>query len=194
MSRIDFGWCIFENVEERFLSMFLHAWTRSCIRILYSCLILEALHTWEWSCVCGVLSMYVGFDPRTWDAWQKFYSAHSHLLFIYFTSTCNLNTLFFFFFHFCIQLSLYPSFYLHSYIKTSYFLNSAWIRNLISPSFFIQSSSPYVGRGSTNKVVEWYNLLVHETRGYIQEAGFEPIIALLSKMAKRLYRGHHPWS
>ena len=61
----------------------------------------------------------------------------------------------------------------------------------MSPSFFIQSSPPYVGRGSTNKVVEWYNLLVLETRGYIQEAGFEPIIGLLSKMAKRLYRGHH---
>ena len=27
--------------------------------------------------------------------------------------------------------------------------------------------------------MEWYNLLVLETRGYIQEAGFEPIIGLL---------------
>ena len=47
--------------------------------------------------------------------------------------------------------------------------------------FFLQSSSPYIGRGSTNKVVEWYNLLVPETMGYIWEAGFEPIIGLLSK-------------
>ena len=45
--------------------------------------------------------------------------------------------------------------------------------------FFGQSSSLYAGRGSTNKVVEWYNLLVPETRAYIQEVGLEPIIGLL---------------
>ena len=28
-------------------------------------------------------------------------------------------------------------------------------------------------------MVEWYNLLVPETRGYIREASFEPIISLL---------------
>ena len=50
---------------------------------------------------------------------------------------------------------------------------------MLSPSFFLQSSSPYVGRGSTNKVVEWYNILVLETKAYIREAGFEPIIGLL---------------
>ena len=46
---------------------------------------------------------------------------------------------------------------------------------------FLHSSSPYAGRGSTNKVVEWFNLLVPETRGYMQEAGFEPISGLLPK-------------
>ena len=30
-------------------------------------------------------------------------------------------------------------------------------------------------------MVEWYNLLVPETRAYIQEAGFEPIFSLPSK-------------
>ena len=43
----------------------------------------------------------------------------------------------------------------------------------------MQSSSTCVGRGSTNKVVEWYNLLVLETRAYIQEVGFKPILSLL---------------
>ena len=45
--------------------------------------------------------------------------------------------------------------------------------------FCLQSSSPYAGKGSTNKVVEWYNLLDPETRGYIREASFEHIIGLL---------------
>ena len=45
--------------------------------------------------------------------------------------------------------------------------------------FFLQSSSPYTGKGSANKVIEWYNLLVLETKVYIREAGFKPIIGLL---------------
>ena len=36
MSRIDFGWCFFENVKELLLSMFLHVWARACLRNLYS--------------------------------------------------------------------------------------------------------------------------------------------------------------
>ena len=43
----------------------------------------------------------------------------------------------------------------------------------------MQSSSPYAGKGSTNKVVEWYNLLVPKSRAYIWEAGFKPILSLL---------------
>ena len=50
--------------------------------------------------------------------------------------------------------------------------------NLMS-SFFLQSSSPYVGRGNTNKMVEWFNVLAPETRGNIREASFEPIIGFL---------------
>ena len=46
-------------------------------------------------------------------------------------------------------------------------------------SSFLQSSSPYAGRGSTNKVVEWYNLLVPEIRVHIWEVGSKPIIGLL---------------
>ena len=36
MSRIDFGCCIFENVEELLLSVFLRVWARACVRCLYS--------------------------------------------------------------------------------------------------------------------------------------------------------------
>ena len=46
---------------------------------------------------------------------------------------------------------------------------------------FLQSSSPYASRGSTNKVVEWFILLAPKTRGYVREVGFEPIISLLPK-------------
>ena len=49
--------------------------------------------------------------------------------------------------------------------------------NDISP--FLQSSFSYAGRASTNKVVEWFNFLALETRGYVREAGFKPIISLL---------------
>ena len=38
MFRIDFGSCILENIEELLLSMFLHAWTRACVRNLDSCI------------------------------------------------------------------------------------------------------------------------------------------------------------
>ena len=62
-----------------------------------------------------------------------------------------------------------------------YILNFTGIMNLMS-SFFLQSSSVYDGKGSTNKVVEWFNLLVPKTRGYIWEVGFEPIISLLPEM------------
>ena len=46
-------------------------------------------------------------------------------------------------------------------------------------SSFLQSSSLYASRRSITKVVEQYNLLVPETKAYIQEAGFEPIIDIL---------------
>ena len=46
-------------------------------------------------------------------------------------------------------------------------------------SSFLQSSSLYASRRSITKVVEQYNLLVPETKAYIREAGFEPIIDIL---------------
>ena len=179
MFRIDFGWCILENVEELNLFVFLCAWAWACVcslkSQLYSCIrksVLEALHTWEWACVRGVLSAYAGFDLHTYDVWQKSYSAHFHLFFICFTSNPNKP-----FCHLCTWISPYPSFYLHFYIEKIIF--HQFCLNEESNLFFLQSSSPCVGRGSTNTVVEWYNLFVPKTRAYIQEPGFEPIIGLL---------------
>ena len=120
MFRIDFGWCMLENVKELLMFVFLHLWAWACVLSLdsYVCsFVLEALHTWEWACV-RKFPAYIGFDPRMWDAWQKPYSANFHFFFIYFTSICNLNTLFC---HFCTWIPLYPSLYLHSCIENIIF-------------------------------------------------------------------------
>ena len=187
MSRIDFGWCIFENVEDLLLFVFLHAWAwawawvRSlylCVRIsvlVYVVLFLRlyvrrnglayagsCLHTWVLTCVRETLGKSPPLPIFTY--------------FSFVSLPCAILTHFFVILH--PHISLYHSFYLHSCIKTSYFPNSSWTRNLMSTSF-LQSSSPYVGRGSTNKVVEWYNLLVLEIRVYIWEVGSKPIIGLL---------------
>ena len=122
----------------------------------------SCLRTWALTCVRETL----GRSP--------FLPIFTYFSFV--SLPCAILTHFFVIFAFCI--SLYHSFYLHSCIKASYFPNSAWIRNLMSSSF-LQSSSPYAGRGSTNKVVEWYNLLVPEIRVYIWEVGSKPIIGLL---------------
>ena len=150
--------------------VFMHTQLYSCIRRY----VLESLRMWEWTGVRRVLSTCVGFDPRTWDALQKPYSAHFHLFFNHFTSICNSNTPFH---HSCIWNSLYH-FFIFILHQNTISLNFTWIMNLIS-SFFLRSSSKYIGSRSTNKVVEWFNLLAPETRDYIQEASFEPIISLL---------------
>ena len=72
-------------------------------------------------------------------------------------------------------------FYLHFYIEKIIFHQFCLNEESNLFFFFLQSSSPCVGRGSTNTVVEWYNLFVPKTRAYIQEPGFEPIIGLLSE-------------
>ena len=57
-----------ENVEKLLLSVLLHAWAGACVRSLDSCLhnaVLAYVGLFLRLCVCGVLSTYVGFDPRT---------------------------------------------------------------------------------------------------------------------------------
>ena len=154
--------------------MFLHAWAQAYICSLHSCIcrfVLAYASMFLRFCVrgnklayAGVLSACVGLDLCTWDAWQKPCSAHFHLFFTRFTSLCNANT---YFCYLCIWISLHHSFYLHLCITIPFSSNFTWIMNLMTPFPFLQLSSLYVGRGSTNKVVEWFNLLALETRGYV---------------------------
>ena len=149
---------------------------------LYSCIhnsVLKALVTWEWACIRVVLSAYMGLDLRTWDVWQRPYFAHFHSFFDCFTPICNPNNSFLSFLH----LNVTVSFFLSSFFYQNIIFFSKFCLNQESNVIFLflQPSFPYVGRGSTNKVVEWCNLLVPKTRAYIWEAGFEPIIDLLLK-------------
>ena len=182
MFKIDFGWCMLENVEKLLLFVLLHAWAQAYVCSLDSCLhntVLAYVGLFLRLCIRGVLSMYVGFDPRTWDVWQKPCSAHFHFFFIYFTSICNFNTPLC---HFSLEFHYILPFIFILASKTLFFYQFCLNQESNVIFFlFLQSSSPYTGKGSINKVVEWYNLLVTETRAYIQEAGFEPIIGLLLK-------------
>ena len=171
-----------ENVEELLLFVLLCAWAGVYVRSLHSCIwrsILAYVGLFLRLCICGNRPAYAGSCLLMWDAWQRPYSA-------YFTSFSLVSLLYailthFFFCHFCIWPSPYPSLYLHSCIENIIFHQFCLNQESNIILSFLQSLSPYVGRGSTNKVVEWYNLLVLETRAYIQEASFEPIIGLLPK-------------
>ena len=140
MFRIDIGWCKLMSKNCFCLCSCMHgleiadaSWNHAYIALF--------LH----SQLCSWGFAYVGVGLRTrgsvcirglWPAYvrclAKALLCPFSLFFIYFTSMCNPNTPFC---HFYTRISLYASFYLHSYIKTSFFLNYAWIRNLMSFSF-----------------------------------------------------------
>ena len=143
MSRIDFGWCLLENVEELLLSMFLCAWARACVCNLYSCVhssVLAYAGVFLSFCVRGNGPTYAGSCLCAW-ALTRVHEMPSRSLalsiftafFNRFTSTCNFNA---YSCHFCTQLSLYHSFHLHSHIKTPHFLNLSSIMNLMTSFFF----------------------------------------------------------
>ena len=57
-----------ENVEKLLLFVLLHAWAQAYVCSLDSCLhntVLAYVGLFLRLCIRGVLSMYVGFDPRT---------------------------------------------------------------------------------------------------------------------------------
>ena len=64
-------------------------------------------------------------------------------------------------------------------LKICFHCSLIQIANLTSPYSFLQDMSPYSGRGSTNKVAEWYGELVKATKAHIRASSFEPIIRLL---------------
>mgnify|MGYP006869195136 CR=1 FL=1 len=142
MSRIDFGWCFFENVKELLLFMFLRAWAWAYICSLYSCVRSSVLaYTGMFLSLCVHRNglTYAGSYLHGWaltcvhETPGRSPALPILLLFNRFTSICNSNT---HSCHFCIQLSLYHSFHLHSRIKTPYFLNLSWIMNLMTSLFF----------------------------------------------------------
>ena len=69
MSRIDFRWCIFENVEELLLSVFLRAWAWACNRSLYLCIhgsVLAYTNMFLRFCVSGNGPTYAGSYLCVW--------------------------------------------------------------------------------------------------------------------------------
>ena len=109
---------------------------------LYSCIhnsVLKALVTWEWACIRVVLSAYMGLDLRTWDVWQRPYFAHFHSFFDCFTPICNPNNSFLSFLHLNVTVSFFLSSFFYQNII--FFLNSTWIRNLMSSSSFCSHHS-----------------------------------------------------
>ena len=184
MSSIDFGWCFIENVEELLLFVFMRAWARPCVCILYSWIrnsVLAYAGMFLRLCVHGNGPTYMGSCLCAWALTRVCEMLGKSPTLPIFTPFSTISppyailTPFFIIFaseNHCIILFI---FILH---QNTISLNFTWIMNLIS-SFFLQSSSKYIGSGSTNKVVEWFNLLAPETRDYIQRASFEPIISLL---------------
>ena len=185
MFRIDFGWYMVENVEGHFLSMLLRAWARTCIRSLDLCIrssILAYTALFLRLYICEFWPTYAGSRLRMLVLTCVCETLSKGLTLPIFTSFSIVSLLY---------AILTPFFAIfapkHHYIlllvfilapKTSFFIIFTWIKNLCY-LLLLQSLSPYTSKGSTNKVVEWYNLLVPKTRAYIQEASFEPILSLL---------------
>ena len=137
-------------------------------------------------CVCGLqpayvylVSAYTALGSRMHTTRQKPYLNNFELLFhlfliqlqiyhflsLFMHLKCDSNTIL----HFIVNLKLY------------FHCSFTQIVNLTSPYSFLQYISPYSGRGSSNKVVEWYRELAEATKDYIHVVGFEPIICLLPK-------------
>ena len=127
MFRIDFGRCMLENIKELLLFMLLHAWARACIRCLDSCVrsfVLAYAGMFLRFYIRGDGPAYARSCLRTW-AWPAYMRRLVEallypflLFFICFTSACNPNTPFC---HFCIWISLYPSFHLNFCIENIIF-------------------------------------------------------------------------
>ena len=160
------------NVEGLFLSVLLHAWAQACVCNLYLCVrnfVLAYTSLFLRLCVCGFCPVYVGSYLCMWALTHVRETPGRGLTLPIFTSFLTVSLLYAtltpLFWHFCTWTSLHPSFYLYSYIKNIIFHH--FHLNPESCLLLLQSTSPYTGRRSTNKVVEWYNLLVPKTRAYI---------------------------
>ena len=127
MFRNDLGWYMLENVEGLILFVLLRAWAQACIRSLNSC-VHRSVPTYACLflrlCICGNGTAYTGSCLCTWT----------------FTSISTVSLLY------AILTSLFVIFVSkHHYIllfifilalKMLFFINSTWIKNLMSPFLF----------------------------------------------------------
>ena len=143
-----------ENVEELLLFVLLCAWAGVYVRSLHSCIwrsILAYVGLFLRLCICGNRPAYAGSCLLMWDAWQRPYSA-------YFTSFSLVSLLYAIlahFFFFVIFVFDHHHILLFIFIlasKTSFFINSAWIKNLIS-SFLFCSHYPLMLVGEA--LIRW---------------------------------------
>ena len=73
-----------------------------------------------------------------------------------------------------LYLNIIASFFLSLFLHQKYHFSSFSLESRIKYYLLLlQCSSPYAGRRSTNKVVEWYNLLILETKAYIRESSVD---------------------
>ena len=91
------------------------------------------------------------------------------------SSICNSNIILH---HFCIQLYVlcHISSYCESNITFPQFFS---LNHEFNPILLLQVSAPYSSRGSTSRVLVWYNILTKETWGHICAASFKPVICLM---------------
>ena len=143
MFRIDFGLYMLENIEELLLSVLLRAWAWACVRSLYSCIhnsILVYISLFLRSCILGFWPVYARSYLRIW-ALTRIHEASSKgptlPIFTYFSTISLL---------YAILIPLFVIFVSkHHYIllfifilalKMLFFINSTWIKNLMSPFLF----------------------------------------------------------
>ena len=188
MSRIDFRWCIFENVEELLLSVFLRAWAWACIRSLYLCIhgsILAYTNMFLRFCVSGNGPTYTGSCLYVWaltHVCEMLERSPTLPIFTHFSTVSPPYAILKpFFFLIILVFKCHCIILFISTHASRHYIPWISLGHESNDIFFLQSSSPYASRGSTNKVVEWFKLLFPETRGYIREAGFEPVISFLPK-------------
>ena len=162
MFRIDFGWCMIENVKEPLMSVLLRAWAQANVRSLNSCVcnpVFVYAGLFLRSCIRGFWPVYTRSYMHTWALTRIREMPSRGLTLPFFTSILTILLLYailtplfvnFVFEHPYILLFI---FILLSKISFFFFIIFNWIKNLMSFPF-LQSSSPYAGRGSTYQVVE----------------------------------------
>ena len=138
MFRIDFGWCMIENVKEPLMSVLLRAWAQANVRSLNSCVcnpVFVYTGLFLRSCIRGFWPVYTRSYMHTWALTHIREMPSRGLTLPFFTSILTILLLYAIltplFCHFCIWTSLHPSFYLYSFIENLIFFSSFSIESRI---------------------------------------------------------------